>query len=261
MHDRVVAGRVVTPDGIVESGWVAITGEGIAAIGQGERPAARETTDYGAAYILPGGVDGQTHAGSQIGFPGLAPTTKAAVMGGITTIVDMPYDEPDPITTRALLEQKADAVHAHAVCDVALYGTVPATPDGADIAALVEGVVAKGVPREKIAMLGFSQGACLTAEFAVRHPARYGGIIAFTGGLIGPPGTVWNERGSFDGTPVFLGCSDVDAHVPQSRVDETAEVFARMGATVDKRIYPGMAHIVNDDEIEAARAILDRIGT
>jgi predicted esterase len=129
------------------------------------------------------------------------------------------------------------------------------------LAALVEDVVAKGVPREKIAILGFSQGACLTAEFAVRHPARYGGIIAFTGGLIGPPGAIWNERGSFDGTPVFLGCSDVDAHVPQSRVDESAEVFARMGASVDKRIYPGMAHIVNNDEIEAARAILDRIGT
>jgi predicted esterase len=128
------------------------------------------------------------------------------------------------------------------------------------LAALVEQAVAKGVGRDRIVMLGFSQGACLTSEFAVRHPARYGGIIAFTGGLIGPPGTIWAERGSFDGTPIFLGCSDVDHHVPQSRVEESAILFARMGASVDTRIYPGMAHIVNDDEIAAAQGILDRIG-
>jgi phospholipase/carboxylesterase len=127
------------------------------------------------------------------------------------------------------------------------------------LAALVEEVVAAGVPREQTVLLGFSQGACLTTEFAVRHPARYGGVIAFTGGLIGPEGTAWNERGSFAGTPVFLGCSDVDHHVPKTRVDETAEVFTRMGAAVDTRIYPGMAHIVNDDEIDAARSILDAL--
>lgn len=125
--------------------------------------------------------------------------------------------------------------------------------------ALVDDAVAKGTPRERIAVMGFSQGACLTSEFAVRNPARYGGIVAFTGGLIGPEGTRWSEQGSFDGTPIFLGCSDVDHHVPKTRVDETAEVFTRMGAKVDKRIYPGMAHIVNDDEIAAAQAILDAI--
>ena len=127
--------------------------------------------------------------------------------------------------------------------------------------ALVDDVVAKGVRRERIVVLGFSQGACLTTEFAARHPARYGGIIAFTGGLIGPPGTTWNEGGRFDGTPVFLGCSDVDGHVPQTRVDETAAVFERMGASVTERIYPGMGHIVNDDEIAAAQAMLDQLGT
>ena len=105
-------------------------------------------------------------------------------------------------------------------------------------------------------LLGFSQGACLASEFALRHPGRYGGIVVFSGGLIGPPGTAWDEPGDFAGTPVFFGCSDVDAHVPRWRVDESAAVFTRMGAATDLRIYPGMGHLVNDDEIAAARAIV-----
>ena len=124
---------------------------------------------------------------------------------------------------------------------------------------LVGGVVEHGVRRDRIVLLGFSQGACLSSEFAVRHAVRYGGVIAFSGGLIGPPGTQWNRPGSFAGTPVFLGCSDVDAHVPQSRVDETADVLARMGADVTKRIYPGMGHLVSDDEIQHARRLLDQL--
>lgn len=124
---------------------------------------------------------------------------------------------------------------------------------------LVDETVASGIDASRIVLLGFSQGACLTSEFAGRNARRYGGVIVFTGGLIGPPGTPRDYTGSFDGTPVFLGCSDIDAHVPQSRVDETAAVFTRMGATVDRRIYPGMAHVINDDEIAAAQAILDAI--
>ena len=89
-YERVISGRVVTPAGIVDSGWIAVAGGVISAVGTGDRPAAHEATDYGAAYVLPGVIDGQTHAGSQIGFPGLGPTTRAAVMGGVTTIVDMP---------------------------------------------------------------------------------------------------------------------------------------------------------------------------
>lgn len=123
--------------------------------------------------------------------------------------------------------------------------------------ALIDQVVARGVPRDRIVLMGFSQGACLTAESAVRHPARYGGVIVFTGGLIGPPGASWDYGGSFAGTPVFLGCSDVDAHVPASRVDESAAVFRRMGANVIERVYPGMGHLVNDDEIAEAQRILD----
>ncbi|MGH9385837.1 MAG: alpha/beta hydrolase [Vicinamibacterales bacterium] len=124
---------------------------------------------------------------------------------------------------------------------------------------LVSDVVSRGIPREQIALLGFSQGACLTAEFAVRHAGRFGGLLIFSGGLIGPPGTTWNSPGSFDGTPVFLGCSDVDAHIPKQRVEESAAVFARMGADVTARLYSGMGHLVNDDEIAFARVVMDEI--
>jgi phospholipase/carboxylesterase len=121
---------------------------------------------------------------------------------------------------------------------------------------LAEHVVSSGIRRDRIVLLGFSQGACLTAEFAASHADRYGGVVLYSGGLIGPPGTTWNYSGSFGGTPVFLGCSDVDAHVPKTRVDESATVFQRMGATVTERIYPGMGHLVNDEELEFTRTLL-----
>jgi len=124
---------------------------------------------------------------------------------------------------------------------------------------MVADVNARGIPTERLVILGFSQGACLTAEFAVRNPDRYGGIIVFSGGLVGPPGTTWSGEGRFDRTPVFLGCSDIDPHVPKSRVDESTAVFMRMGAEVTERIYPRMGHLVNDDEIAFARGVLDRI--
>jgi phospholipase/carboxylesterase/glyoxalase family protein len=122
---------------------------------------------------------------------------------------------------------------------------------------LVAHVESVDVPRSRIVMLGFSQGACLTSEFALRHAARFGGFIILTGGAIGPAGTVWNYPGTFNGTPIFMGCSDQDHHVPEPRVRETAAVFARMGAVVGTRIYPGMGHVVNDDEVAAAQRILD----
>jgi predicted esterase len=125
--------------------------------------------------------------------------------------------------------------------------------------ALIDQTTARGVRLDQIVLLGFSQGACLAAESAVRHPSRYGGILVFSGGLIGPPGTTWNHAGSFAGTPVFLGCSDQDAHIPRSRVEESADVFLRMGAEVTARLYPGMGHLVSDDEIAFARGVLDRV--
>jgi predicted esterase len=126
---------------------------------------------------------------------------------------------------------------------------------------LVTDVVARGIAKEQIVLTGFSQGACLTAEFAVRHASRFGGLLLFSGGLIGPPGTTWNHPGSFAGTPVFLGCSDVDPHIPKARVEQSAAVFARMGADVTARLYPGMGHLVNDDEIDFARLVMDEILT
>ena len=121
---------------------------------------------------------------------------------------------------------------------------------------LVDELVAAGVAADRIMLLGFSQGACLMCTAVQRRPARYGGIVAFSGGLIGPPGTAWEERDAFDATPVFFGCSDVDAHVPETRVRESAAVFERMGAAVTTRIYPGMGHLVNDDEARFARDLL-----
>ncbi len=127
------------------------------------------------------------------------------------------------------------------------------------IASLVSHAEAAGITRNRIVVMGFSQGACLTTEFAIRNASRFGGFVAFSGGAIGPAGTIWDDSGRFDGTPMFFGCSDVDAHIPEARVIESAEMCARMGATVTKKIYPGMGHLVNDDEIAHARALLDSL--
>lgn len=127
------------------------------------------------------------------------------------------------------------------------------------LAGLVDEAAAYGVPPERQILLGFSQGACLVAEFAVRHPRRYGGVIVYSGGLIGPPGTVWDTPGTFDRTPVFLGCSDTDGHVPWPRVEESAGVFGRMEADVTLRRYPGMGHLVNDEEITFTGDLLDQV--
>lgn len=122
---------------------------------------------------------------------------------------------------------------------------------------VVEEVVAAGVPHERLLLLGFSQGACLTLEFVARNARRFGGVAALTGGLIGPEGTPRDYSGSLEGTPVFLGSSDPDPHVPRSRVEETARVLEEMGAEVTMRIYPGMPHTVNEDELEHVRQLMD----
>lgn len=117
-----------------------------------------------------------------------------------------------------------------------------------------------GIPTDKIVLLGFSQGACLTTEFAARHPQRFGGIVGFSGGLIGEEVNPDNYQGSLKQTPVFLGCSDRDPHIPQERVDLTEEIFEKIGANVTKKIYVGMAHTINKDEIEEVQNIIDNIG-
>lgn len=116
-----------------------------------------------------------------------------------------------------------------------------------------------GIPPERAILLGFSQGACLSLEFAARHARRYGGVAALSGGLIGPDGTPRDYGGSLDDTPVFLGCSDRDPHVPEARVHESADVMRRLGGSVTVRIYPGMGHTVIDDEIEAVRSMMDAV--
>ena len=113
------------------------------------------------------------------------------------------------------------------------------------------------IPSERQALFGFSQGGCVAVEFAARHARRYGAVIGLSAGLIGPEGTPRGYKGSLDGTPVFLGCGDVDPHIPKRRVDHTAEVLGRMGAVVDKRIYPGMGHTVSADEIAVVRALVE----
>lgn len=120
------------------------------------------------------------------------------------------------------------------------------------------GILSHGIPKRRIVLVGFSQGACLTAQYAVTHPDCYGGIVLLTGGVIGPEDTSWDFDGSFDGTPVFLGTSDVDSWVPESRVRETEALFRRMGAETTLRIYPGMGHLISDDEVVMTRTIVAR---
>ncbi len=105
-------------------------------------------------------------------------------------------------------------------------------------------------------LLGFSQGACLNLEFVARNARSYGGVAGLSGGLIGPDGTPRDYPGSLAGTPVFLGCSDVDFHVPKERVQLTAEVLQRLGGKVTMRLYPGMGHTVNQDEIDFVRGMM-----
>lgn len=125
--------------------------------------------------------------------------------------------------------------------------------------ACVEDLMDRGIASESVALLGFSQGACLVCEFVARHPRRYGAVMGLSGGLIGPPGTPRDYRGSLSGTPVLLGCADPDAHIPFQRVEETAKVLRRMGAIVDLRRYLGLGHTVNQDELEACRALIHGI--
>ena len=133
-------------------------------------------------------------------------------------------------------------------------------PDLSSALAVIDGLVhqfgEQGLPPERVVVMGFSQGACLTLEYAARHPRRYAALAGFSGGLIGPPGTPRDYPGALDGTPVFIGCSDVDQHIPVERVRESAEVYRRMGANVDERIYPRMGHTINQDELDAVRALL-----
>lgn len=125
---------------------------------------------------------------------------------------------------------------------------------------VIDGIVREAgrhaIGPERIVLMGFSQGACLALEYAARSARRYGAVVGFSGGLIGPEGIPREYAGRFDGTPVFLGCSDRDPHIPATRVTETAGVFERMGAKVDLQLYENMPHTIIDDEIDRVTAIL-----
>lgn len=129
------------------------------------------------------------------------------------------------------------------------------------IESLVTGLMDRGFAENKIAILGFSQGACLSSEFSIRHPRRYGGVLVLSGGLIGPPGTRWDDvtTSALKDTPVFLGCSDVDSHIPKERVLDTEQVFRRLGARVRRTLYAGMGHVINEDEIAEVERVVDEM--
>ncbi len=120
----------------------------------------------------------------------------------------------------------------------------------------VESLLSKGVVQEDIYLLGFSQGACLAAEYAARNAGRYGGLVLFTGGLIGDQIYRQNYQGNFEGTPVFLGTSDPDPHVPLQRVKDSAGILAEMGAKVTMKVYPGMPHTISMEEIKEVNDII-----
>ena len=127
------------------------------------------------------------------------------------------------------------------------------------VAETLKRAITAGIERSKIAIVGFSQGACLATEFVARNAARYGGLVAFTGGLIGPPGARFVYSGELSGTACFLGAGDRDPHVPWKRVEETASVLSGLGAVVTLRRYPGLPHTINEDEIDHAKTILGRL--
>lgn len=127
------------------------------------------------------------------------------------------------------------------------------------LSGLLAQIAAAGIPAERTFLLGFSQGACLALEYVARHPQRYGGVFGLSGALIEEGDQPRVYEGSMAGAPVFLGCSDVDFHIPLARVRRSSQIFRELGATVSERIYPGMDHTINRDEIELVQAWLREV--
>jgi predicted esterase len=123
---------------------------------------------------------------------------------------------------------------------------------------LVKYAEERGIPAEKIFIGGFSQGACLASEYVIRNPRKYGGLFIFSGGYIGPMNGNREPSGNLNGTPAFLGCSDIDPHIPLQRVKDTISLLQSMGARVTEKIYPNMGHTIIDDEIELAQELISK---
>jgi predicted esterase len=121
---------------------------------------------------------------------------------------------------------------------------------------LVNKLLSSGKSLDQIVLAGFSQGACLASEYVIRNPRRYGGLVVLSGGWIGPQNTTRTSDADLNGMPVFIGCSDIDQFIPESRVRETASLFEAMNANVDLQIYSGMDHTVNTDEISRVSNLL-----
>lgn len=121
---------------------------------------------------------------------------------------------------------------------------------------LTEYLAENDIPRKNLYFLGFSQGACLTLEFAARNASRFGGIVAFSGGLIGDRIYPENYMGDFESTPVFIGSSNPDPHIPIERVYATTNILKKMNAAVTEKIYPDMGHTINKDEIELVNKLV-----
>lgn len=126
------------------------------------------------------------------------------------------------------------------------------------ITAILEHIGLAGIQPERTFLLGFSQGACLALEYAARHPRRYGGLFGLSGALIENGDQPRVYTGSLAGTPVFLGCSDADVHIPRNRVERSAVLLKELGGNVTLRLYPGLGHTVNDDEIQFVRDLISR---
>lgn len=121
---------------------------------------------------------------------------------------------------------------------------------------LVTTITAQGIDTENIFLLGFSQGACLTLEFVTRNATKFGGVVAFTGGLIGDKLSLEHYHGDLKGTPVFLGTGDPDAHVPVERVHQTRKILEDMNAVVTEKVYKNKPHSISQDEIEQANRLI-----
>jgi len=127
------------------------------------------------------------------------------------------------------------------------------------VGAIVGMLEESGIPPARQLLLGFSQGGCLALEFVGRNAGRYGGVAGLSAGLIGPPGRQWDFAGSLEGTPVFIGCSDQDPHIPRERVEESGRELARIGGAADVRIYPGLGHTVNRDELDHLQKMVEAL--
>jgi predicted esterase len=202
------------------------------------------------------------HAGQPVLQTGVAPDTAS---GGAILVHGRGADARDILGLAPLIDPGKLTFVAPEAADHSWYPysfLAPITDNEPGISSalaviddLCARLVQSGVPESRILLLGFSQGACLVLEYAARHARRLGGVVGLSGGLIGPFGTHRDHTGDLAGTPVFLGCSDTDPHIPRDRVEETADVMKGLGARVTMRIYPGMGHGINDDEVDAVRQL------